>query len=126
MQLNTEKMQWSKDGGIGWVVFNNPERRNAMSLEMWEALATIVNDYARDPEVRVVVMKGAGDKAYVSGADISQFESRRANADAAAEYAAISDAGRRALTELQKPLVAMIRGYCVGGGLAIAMQADVR
>src|SRR5215216_4280533 len=81
MQLNSDKMQWSKDGGIGWVVFNNPERRNAMSLEMWEALATIVTDYARDPEVRVVVMKGAGDKAFVSGADISQFESRRANAD---------------------------------------------
>jgi enoyl-CoA hydratase len=126
MQLNTDKMLAAKENGIGWVTFNNPERRNAMSLEMWQAAATIFDAYARDPEVRVVVMRGAGDKAFVSGADISQFESRRNNAEAAAEYASISKAGAVAMAKLEKPLIAMVRGFCIGGGLAIAMRADIR
>jgi enoyl-CoA hydratase len=126
MKLDTDKMQAAKDGGIGWVTFNNPERRNAMSLEMWQAAQVIFDEYARDPEVRVVVMKGAGDKAFVSGADISQFAERRNNAEAAAEYNRISSAGAQAMIKLQKPLIAMIRGFCMGGGLAIAMRADMR
>lgn len=126
MKLDTDKMIAEKDGGIGWLIFNNPERRNAMSLEMWQATATILDDYARDPAIRVVVMRGSGDKAFVSGADISQFESRRANAEAAAQYASISKAGAKAMETLEKPLIAMIRGFCIGGGLAIAMRADIR
>jgi len=126
MQLNTDKMIAAKENGIGWVTFNNPDRRNAMSLEMWQAAATIFDDYARDPAVRVVVMKGAGDKAFVSGADISQFAERRNNAEAAAEYNRISSAGAQAMIKLEKPLIAMIRGFCMGGGLAIAMRADMR
>jgi enoyl-CoA hydratase len=126
MKLKTDKMLAEKEGGIGWVVFNNPERRNAVSLEMWEAVGTIFDDYERDPEVRVAVMKGAGDKSFVAGADISQFEERRNNAEAAEEYARISGVGAAMLVAFSTPLVALIGGFCMGGGLATAWRADIR
>lgn len=126
MKLDTDKMIAEKDGAIGWITFNNPERRNAMSLEMWTALDRILDAYETDPAIRVIVMKGAGDKAFVSGADISQFAEKRANAEAADEYAKVSGSARERLARLEKPLIAMIRGFCLGGGLAIAMTADIR
>jgi enoyl-CoA hydratase len=126
IKLDTDKMLAEKDGAVGWVTFNNPERRNAMSLEMWAGLATILDAYEADDEIRVIVMKGAGDKAFVSGADISQFEKERADAAAAERYNQISSAGRTRLSNLEKPLIAMVRGFCMGGGLAIAMAADLR
>jgi len=126
VKLETDKMIAEKDGPIGWMTFNNPARRNAVSLEMWQAIGTILEDFARDDSIRVVVMKGAGDKAFVSGADISQFEEKRNNADAVAAYTAASDGARRQLAEIEKPLIAMIRGFCMGGGLAVAMAADFR
>jgi enoyl-CoA hydratase len=126
LKLSTDKMTAEKDGGIGWMTFNNPARRNAMSLEMWEGLTEILTDFAADDDIRVIVMKGAGDKAFVSGADISQFEDKRANAEAAAQYAKTSEEGKTLLETIDKPLIAMIRGYCLGGGLGIAMSADMR
>ena len=126
VNLNTDKMLAEKDGGIGWMIFNNPARRNATSLEMWQAIADILGDFAADPAVRVVVMRGAGDKAFVSGADISQFEDQRADAEAAPRYNRVADGARAAMAGLDKPLIAMIRGYCLGGGVAIAMAADMR
>src|SRR5712691_10314832 len=112
--------------GVGWLVFNNPERRNAVSLEMWEALAAIVEHYEHDPAVRVVVLDGAGDKAFVSGADISQFEKTRHNAQASEEYSKRSDAQRALLANYPKPSIACIRGFCLGGGMQVAMLADIR
>jgi len=126
MQLNTEKMIAEKADGIGWMTFNNPARRNAMSLEMWAAVEVILDDFESDETVRVVVMKGAGGKAFVSGADISEFKEKRANAEAAAHYAAVSEGARNRMAKLQKPLIAMIDGFCLGGGLAIALNADMR
>jgi enoyl-CoA hydratase/carnithine racemase len=120
------KMLASSEGGIGWVVFNNPERRNAVSPEMWEAVVEIFDAFEADPDIRVVIMKGAGDKAFVSGADISQFEARRSNAEASALYSQYSTNGRAAMSRLSKPLIAMIRGYCIGGGMSTALVADVR
>src|SRR4051794_39121301 len=113
MKLNTDKMIAEKEDGIGWVVFNNPERRDAVSLEMWEAVGTIFDAYEADPEIRVVIMKGAGEKSFVAGADISQFEERRNNAEAAAEYARISGGAAEKMAAFSKPLVAMIRGFCI-------------
>ena len=81
MELATDKMLARVEDGIGWVTFNNPERRNAISLEMWEGLAIILEAFQNDDEVRVVVMSGAGDKAFVSGADISEFDSKRGNVE---------------------------------------------
>ena len=126
MKLDTEKMIARKEGAIGWMIFNNPARRNALSIEMWRAVAEIIDSYRADDEVRVVVMAGAGDKAFVSGADISEFEKHRASAAAEEAYNRISAAAQGALGTLDKPLVAMIRGFCIGGGLAVALAADIR
>ena len=126
MQLNTKKMIGEKEGGVGWMTFNNPARRNAMSLEMWSAVETILDEFELDDEIKVIVMKGAGTKAFVSGADISEFKQRRNNAEAAAEYARISEGARARLNGVKKPLIAMIQGYCLGGGMAVAMAADMR
>jgi enoyl-CoA hydratase/carnithine racemase len=122
----TGRMLSEKTGGIGWMTFSNPTKRNAMSLEMWSELAAILEDFRTDPAIRVVVMQGDGDRAFVSGADISQFEKSRSDADSAATYAAVSDGARAALHSFDKPLIALIRGYCMGGGLGIAMTADLR
>ncbi len=124
--LATSKMIGEKDGAVGWIIFNNPARHNAVSLEMWQALAQIMADYESDPAIRVIVVSGAGGKAFVSGADISEFKEKRNSAEAAAEYARISEAGRKALQDTLTPTIAMIRGYCIGGGLATAIACDIR
>ncbi|MGB1189062.1 MAG: enoyl-CoA hydratase [Pseudomonadales bacterium] len=126
MDLKTTKMLASVENGIGWITFNQPEKRNAISLSMWAALGTILENFDQDPEVRVVVMKGAGDQAFVSGADISEFEAQRSNARQRAEYGEVAAAANRGLASIDKPLIAMIQGYCIGGGLATALSADVR
>ncbi len=105
-----------KEGHVGYVVFNNPERRNAVSLEMWEATVRILDDFGNDNDIRVVVLTGAGDKAFVSGADISRFESERANEEAVARYNQTVERANAAIYEYPKPTIAMIRGYCIGYG----------
>ena len=115
-----------KDGAIGWLIFNNPTRRNAVSIGMWQAIPRVLADFAADPQIRVVVLTGAGDKAFVSGADISQFESQRSTPEAVQRYEEIGDAAQSALLNFDKPILAMIRGYCIGGGLGIAANCDLR
>ncbi|MBV8888877.1 MAG: enoyl-CoA hydratase/isomerase family protein [Alphaproteobacteria bacterium] len=122
----TSKMLMEKDGAIGRITFNNPARLNAVSLEMWQALAQIMEEFERDEAIRVIVVTGAGGRAFVSGADISEFKEKRNSEEAAAEYARISEAGRKALQNTLKPTIAMIRGYCIGGGLATAIACDLR
>src|SRR5574341_582594 len=122
----TSKIIARKDGAIGWVIFNNPEKRNAMSLEMYEATAIAMEEYAKDPAVRIVILKGAGDKAFISGADISQFKDRRSNPEQVRAAEAISERCNLAIRECPKPVIAMIRGYCMGGGLGIAVACDLR
>jgi len=113
-------------GGVGIVTFNNPEKRNAISLDMWEGVGHALTELRDDHDVRVVVLTGAGDKAFVSGADISQFEKNRHNAAASEEYSKRSAAQRALLADYPKPTIACIRGFCLGGGLQIAMLADMR
>ena len=112
--------------GIGTVTFNHPEKHNAMSLDMWEGLGQALIELRDDPEVRVVIMVGAGDKAFISGADISQFEKTRQNAKASEEYSKRGATQREVLADYPKPTIACIRGFCLGGGMQVAMQADVR
>ncbi len=126
MMSPTERMIAEKDGAIGWMIFNNPERRNALSLDMWQAMPVILGEFERDAEVRVVVLKGAGDKAFVSGADISQFEKNRSSAESIAQYDKIAESAMGSLQRLRKPTIAMIRGFCIGGGLGVALQCDLR
>src|SRR6476619_6160978 len=113
-------------GGVGIITFNNPEKRNAMSLEMWEGLGRALVDLRDNPDVRVVILTGAGDKAFVSGADISQFEKNRHNAAASEEYSKRSAAQRALLADYPKPTIACIRGFCLGGGMQVAMLTDMR
>ncbi|MBE9605913.1 enoyl-CoA hydratase/isomerase family protein [Acetobacteraceae bacterium H6797] len=120
------KILASVTDGVGRVVFNQPEKRNAMSVEMWAGMVESLDAFEADPEVRVVVLAGAGDKAFVSGADISQFEKNRADFDAQREYDKITSSGRRRLAAFPKPVIASIRGFCLGGGLGIAMNTDLR
>ena len=122
----TDKLFWRKAGRVGIVTFNNPERHNAVSLEMWETLGTLLEQAERDAEVRVLVLTGAGGKAFVSGADISKFEDERATAAAVARYGATTERIYNAVHQFPKPTLAMIRGYCIGGGLALALCCDLR
>src|SRR5712672_2918232 len=106
----TSKMLAEKDGAVGRIIFNNPARHNAVSLDMWQAVSQIMDDFNADDRVRVIVLTGAGGKAFVSGAD----------------YAKISETARVKLQDTLKPTIAMIRGYCIGGGLATAIACDIR
>lgn len=126
VQLGTERMLARSEAGIGWMVFNHPARHNALSLEMWRGIADILEAFAADDEVRVVVMRGAGGKAFVSGADISEFEANRSNATQKNQYDRVAGRANQALANFAKPLIALIEGYCIGGGLATALAADVR
>lgn len=122
----TDKMIARKEDGIGWMTFNQPEKLNAVSFEMWQAMEAILLDFERDPEVRTIVLSGAGGKAFVSGADISQFEAKRGTADAIKVYNDQTDRANAALQRSAKPTIAMIRGYCIGGGLGVALGCDLR
>ena len=122
----TDKMLARKDGHIGTMTFNNPERHNAVSFEMWEKVGTILDDFRNDPEIRVVVLTGAGGKAFVSGADISKFGDERATLDAQTKYNATTERIYNAVSRFPKPTIAMIRGYCIGGGLGLAIACDLR
>ncbi|HEV2301861.1 MAG TPA: enoyl-CoA hydratase [Stellaceae bacterium] len=125
-QPMTTKMIAEKDGPIGRIVFNNPARHNAVSLDMWEAVPLILDDFEADDRIRVIVLSGAGGKAFVSGADISEFKEKRATEEAAAAYSRISEGARKRIEETPKPTIAMIRGYCIGGGVGTALACDMR
>ncbi len=120
------KILSSKDGAIGTLTFNNPERHNAVSLEMWNAATDVLEAFGQDPDLRVVVLTGAGGKAFVSGADISKFESERASADAVAIYNAAVERFSQTLADYPLPTIAKIRGFCIGGGLGIVTGCDLR
>ena len=115
-----------REDAAGHIVFNNPDKRNAVSLEMWQAAERALDAFGADDRVRVVVLSGAGDKAFVSGADISKFESERAGAEAVAHYNATTAGFYQKLTACPKPTIAEITGSCVGGGVALALCCDLR
>ncbi len=126
LNLKTDRMTYAVEDGVGWMIFNNPARHNALSLEMWQAIGEIASYFNESDHVRVVVLTGAGGKAFVSGADISEFDKQRSNAKQKAEYARISTQGNRELVNISKPVLALIQGYCIGGGLGTALTADLR
>lgn len=122
----TDRLIAEKDGAIGWLTFNNPARRNALSFAMWDGIAPIINDFAVDPQIRVVVLKGAGEAAFSAGADISEFEKLRATPDQIARYDAAGDRASAAIRGVGKPTIAMIGGFCIGGGMGLALDCDLR
>ena len=122
----TDKILSRKDGRVGYLIYNNPERHNAVSLDMWEAAVHILDDFRNDKDIGVVVVTGAGSKAFVSGADISRFEKERSDEASVARYNAIVEKSYAAFHEFPKPTIAMIRGYCIGGGMGLATCCDLR
>jgi enoyl-CoA hydratase/carnithine racemase len=126
LDFGTTKMIARKQGGIGWMIFNQPDKHNAVTLDMWAAIPRIISAFEADPEVRVIVVAGAGERAFVSGADISEFERVRGTEEAIRAYDRIGDAADAALLGAAKPTIAMIRGICFGGGVGIALATDLR
>jgi enoyl-CoA hydratase len=122
----TDKMLSRKEGGVGYLTFNNPERHNAVSLEMWEAASGYLEEFRKDKSIRVVVVTGAGGKAFISGADISKFEKERSTQEGVDRYNAAVDQANNAFYNFPKPTIAMIRGYCIGGGVGLALCCDLR
>lgn len=122
----TDKMLARKEGKVGYLTFNNPERHNAVSLEMWEAASGFLENFKNDKEIRVVVVTGAGGKAFISGADISKFEKERSTQEAIDHYNAAVERANSAFYTFPKPTIAMIRGYCIGGGVGLALCCDIR
>jgi enoyl-CoA hydratase/carnithine racemase len=115
-----------KTGHVGHVVISNPAKFNAMTYDMWCDLPVVMQVFEQDPEIRIIVLSGAGEKAFVSGADITQFESRRSSGDAADQYNAATEAAYASVLGCTKPTLANIRGICMGGGLGLALNCDVR
>ena len=122
----TGRLIAEKQGAIGWITFNNPARRNAISVDMWEAMPRVLDRFESDPAIRVIVLTGAGDKAFVSGADISQFEGQRSSAQGVRYYEEISEGAQLRFQNSDKPVIAMIRGFCLGAGVNIALASDLR
>ena len=114
------------DGEVAVITFSNPAKHNALTAAMRDALPGLLTALQADSGVRVIVLTGAGDKAFISGADISEFGERRTDPAARADYDASWERASQAWQALDKPVIAMIRGYCIGGGLLTAQQADIR
>jgi len=115
-----------KRGAVGWIVFNQPAKRNAINGAMWRGIPQAMAQYDADPEVRCVAFRGAGTEAFASGADISEFEEIRAQKSSVAEYDGLLDQVLHSIQDSRKPSVAMIYGFCMGGGLEVALACDLR
>jgi enoyl-CoA hydratase/carnithine racemase len=126
IDTGTDKMLAHVEDGIGWMTYNNPARLNAMSYDMQMAVPRILGAFAEDPEVHVIVVRGAGDRAFVSGADISEFSEKRTTVAARADYDEALARAWGSWRLVDTPIIAMIRGYCIGGGLLTAMKTDIR
>jgi len=122
----TERVQTWLDGSTLHIRFNNPARHNALSVDMWEAVPPLLRMAQDDHRVRLVVFSGAGEKAFVSGADISQFEDMRAAREAVTRYEAMAEEALMSIHDFPKPTLACIRGWCIGGGVNVAISCDIR
>ena len=115
-----------KHGAVGWIVFNQPAKRNAINGAMWRGIPRAMAQYDADSEVRCVAFRGAGSEAFASGADISEFDEIRAQKSSVAEYDGLLDQVLHSIQDSRKPSVAMIYGFCMGGGLEVALACDLR
>jgi enoyl-CoA hydratase len=122
----TEKLKCWKEGAVLHLRFNNPAKHNAISVDMWEAVPTLLDEAERDDAIRMVVFSGEGLRAFASGADISQFEDMRAAREAVKKYEVVAENALMGLYRFSKPVIAAIRGYCIGGGVNMAISCDIR
>ena len=124
--MTANKMLSRIENGVGYITFNNPEKHNAVSIEMWDALEIMLDSFRSDNSVRVIVLNGAGGKSFVSGADISKFDKERSSKEAILSYNKRTQKVYENLESFPKPTIAMINGYCIGGGLNLAVCCDIR
>ena len=124
--MSEGKLRVERDGPIGRLVLDNPARRNAIGAEMWRAIPKAMADLDNDAAIRCIVLRGEGTAAFAAGADISEFEQRRSSAAGVKAYEALIDAAHNAIENSPKPVIALIHGFCVGGGLAVALSCDLR
>jgi enoyl-CoA hydratase len=124
--MSEGKLRVEREGPVGRLVLDNQERRNAISAGMWHAIPAAVHAFNVDPEIRVIVVRGAGTVAFAAGADISEFEKNRSSEAQVGEYEAATAAAHHAIESSPKPVIALIHGFCVGGGLAVALSCDLR
>ncbi|MEO8158392.1 MAG: enoyl-CoA hydratase [Betaproteobacteria bacterium] len=124
--MSKGKLRIERDGPVGRLVLDNPERRNAIGAEMWHAIPRAIDEFNADAGVRVIVIRGEGTQAFAAGADISEFEKNRSSEGDVKEYEAATSAAHHAIESVPKPVIALIHGFCVGGGLAVALSCDLR
>lgn len=121
-----DKILAVKDGHVGRFTINNPDKRNCVSLAMWEQIGDIFEEWSIDPEVRVIIVTGAGDKCFCAGADIKEFDAVRKTSEQIAHYEAVFDRAIYNVGQVPKPTIARIDGACIGGGFELAMLCDLR
>ena len=126
MSESGDKILAEKDGRVGRFTVNNPDKRNAMSLAMWQRMGEVFEAWAEDPDIRVIVVRGAGDTCFCAGDDISEFKHLRSTPEGVAAYHATTARAYRALREVPKPTIARIAGFCIGGGLELAQLCDIQ
>lgn len=126
MNLTSGMIGAEKKDGIGWLIWDNQSKLNALSPPMYGDAIKVIEDYSADPDIKVVVMRGAGRRAFISGADITSFAKTRSDPEAAKRSAEEPAKLRRMMLDMEKPLIAMIYGYCLGGGMGMALNADMR
>ncbi len=124
--MSKGRLRIERDGSSGRLILDNPARRNAIGAEMWQAIAPAMQGFDADPAIRCIVIRGEGTQAFAAGADISEFESNRASASDVKSYEAAISAAHHAIEASPKPVIALIHGFCVGGGLAVALSCDMR
>jgi enoyl-CoA hydratase len=115
-----------KKGAVGWIVFNQPQKRNAINGAMWRGIPAAMQQFDADAEVRCVAFRGAGSEAFSAGADISEFQKIRAERQSVSQYDGLLDEVLHAIQDSRKPSLAMIHGFCMGGGLEVALACDLR
>jgi enoyl-CoA hydratase len=124
--MSEGKIRVERDGAVGRLVLDNPERRNAIGDAMWRAIPQAIAEFGADAAIRCIVIRGEGTQAFAAGADISEFEKNRSSEADVKEYEAATAAAHHAIESVPKPVIALIHGFCVGGGLAVALSCDLR
>ena len=124
--MSEGKVRVERDGPIGRLVLDNPARRNAIGGEMWRAIPKAMAELDADPAIRSIVLRGEGTAAFAAGADISEFEQHRSSEADVKAYEALVDAAHHSIENSPKPVIALIHGFCVGGGMAVALSCDLR
>ncbi len=124
--MSEGRLRFECDGAIGRMVFDNTPRRNAINAQMWRAIPQAMSRFDGDPNIRCIILRGEGETAFAAGADISEFEKNRSSGDQVQRYETAVEAAHAAIESSAKPVIALIHGFCVGGGLATALSCDLR